>query len=128
MGNLIFINFFLDLCQNFKKNVELPFKKVTKNDHFLGKKKMKMMLPMGENMFFFPIFDKISRSKIKIRTFCDFFDSKFELYGSKFDTKNDQKNHVKKEFQGSVVGGGVDFDHGQIGRNWFRKKIDFFFR
>ena len=58
-------------------------------------------------MFFSPIFDKISRSKIKIRTFCDFFDSKFELYGSKFDTKNDQKNHVKKEFQGSVVGGWI---------------------
>ena len=87
-----------------------------------------MLLPMGKKHVFFSDFDKISRSKIKIPTFFGFFDAKFELYGSKFDTKNDQKNHVKKEFQGSVVGGGVDFDHGQIGRNWFRKKIDFFFK
>ena len=84
------------------------------------------MLPMGKkHVFFFSDFDKISRSKIKIPTFFGFFDPKFELYGSKFDTKNDQKNHVWKEFQGSVVGGG-DFYHGQIGRNWFRIKIDFF--
>ena len=54
-----------------------------------------MMLPMGKkHVFFFSDFDKISRSKIKIPTFFGFFDPKFELYGSKFDTKNDQKNHV----------------------------------
>ena len=73
MGNLIFINFFLDLCQNFKKNVELPFKKVTKNDHFLGKKKMKMMLPMGEKHVFFPDFRQNFKVENQNSDFLRFF-------------------------------------------------------
>ena len=66
-----------------------------KKVHLLRKKKDENAVTYGEKArFFFSDFDKISRSKIKIPTFFGFFDPKFELYGSKFDTKNDQKNHI----------------------------------
>ena len=75
--------------------MKLPLKKVTKKLHFLQKNKMKILLPMGKNHVFFSRFStKFKGQKSKIGLFTFFFDSKFELSGSKLDTKNDPKNHV----------------------------------
>ena len=122
-----FAFFFAKSVSKSKKNVRLPLKKVTKKKSFFTKKKRwKYRYLGGKFMFFFSNFENISRSKIKKRIFYGFFESKFELYGSNWTQKNDPKNHLRKEFKGEKVGGGRSY-YGQIGRNWFRKKIDFFF-
>ena len=67
------------MSKSKKKHEITPLKSDEKSSFFMKKIDENVVTYGEKTCFFLSIFDKISRSKMKIQTFYSFFDSKFEL-------------------------------------------------